>query len=98
MRPSDDKDMQLWAKKKGYSFKVFDNVKCNHGKQTHDLYKFLANTQKVKNNARQMPAKLGQVKDNFEKFLCDERGYPMAKYGSDIMPSTIGPRISRMVH
>ncbi len=72
----------------GVTFPLFSKVEVN-GDDAHPIYKFL----KV-----QLPGNLGNdIKWNFTKFLLDQKGNPVKRYGSTTKPIDISEDIEKLL-
>ena len=63
---------------------MFDKIKVN-GKDSHPLYQWLT---------KELP---GSIKWNFTKFLIDQNGKPVKRYGSSTKPADIAKDIEPLL-
>mmetsp|Transcript_22708 Transcript_22708/g.52989 ORF Transcript_22708/g.52989 Transcript_22708/m.52989 type:complete len:120 (-) Transcript_22708:181-540(-) len=68
-------------------FFLFDKIEVN-GPNTHDVYKFLRTAPGISQD---------KISWNFAKFLVDQNGAVVKRYGPKESPLTIEPEISRLL-
>ena len=71
---------EFCTKNYGVEFEMFSKVDVNGDKQA-GLYKYL-------NNLDLKPAGKGKIKWNFEKFILDRNGNPIARFGPRVKPDS----------
>nr|AKV16222.1 hypothetical protein [Pectinaria gouldii] len=85
--PWPNDQIKSWAKDKyNVQFDMFAKIKVN-GDGADPLYKYLKNKQ---------GGTMGSfIKWNFSKFLVDENGIPVQRYGPNVNPSAIGKDLDK---
>eukprot|EP01038_Epipyxis_sp_PR26KG_P007934 gene7934-10767_t len=76
--PGSNKQIAEFAKSKGAIFPIFGKLKCEKGKKTHPLYKFLKSYKGINPT--------GKLDWNYVKFLCNADGIPVKRYPSSVSP------------
>jgi len=81
--PGSNEDIKAFAKSRGAKFRLMDKIDVN-GDGENGLFTYLKSQQGG-----------GGVKWNFEKFLVNRKGRPVARYGSQKSPSSLTKDIEK---
>lgn len=75
--PGDNEQIQCFIKERKVEFDMFEKIDVN-GDNAHPLYKYL--------KEKQGGTLIDAIKWNFTKFIVDQNGKPVARYGPSTSP------------
>ena len=92
--PGSREEIKQFASSRGATFPIFDKITCHlpsdAAKQLHPLYNYLT---------RDSPLlEKGELKWNYEKFLVNDQGVPIARFGPKVQPMNIKPAIQKLIN
>jgi glutathione peroxidase len=93
--PGTDTEIVKFAREKGAEFPVFDKVDCGTSEEANPLFPFLCN--KVPDSGFFSNILGNGLKWNFEKFLCDEEGFPIKRFSPAANPISFEDEIVSML-
>ena len=88
-----NEECQAFAIKKKVNFPMLGKIECENGEKTHILFKFLK-----MNSPPELWGILGKkMKWNFTKFVCDEDGKPIMRFGPWDSPASMIPYLEKIL-